>query len=151
MTRIRLIFAALALALIAFLTLPTAAFADAAVPITSDSNSLAQVRISPFLMTLVVAQVLPLVTGYLTTLRTPSWVKGLITLALNAVSAVLASAVMVGGFYVITKETAITVLLAFVASHVSYSSVLKKARLTSSLVDVHGVEVEGALANVGVK
>lgn len=130
---------------------------DVVAPVTTDSNSLAQVQISPFFMTMLVSTVLPLLVGIFTRSTTRPIIKGIILLFLNAASSLLLGAAMVGSGYIVTKESAITALLAFVASVGTYTGLWKKAGVTSSAVAVPGPTpgtialVPGKLAGVGVK
>lgn len=114
--------------------------------------------------TLLVSVLIPPITGFLTGLDTPTWVKSLITLVLNAVAAVVATVIVVDGDAVITKSTVIATFIAYVLSHVVYKDFWKPNLVTSSLVvstapptDVAAaaepavVVQVGKLANVGVK
>jgi uncharacterized membrane protein YqaE (UPF0057 family) len=114
--------------------------------------------------TLVVSVLIPPITGFLTGLNTPTWVKSLITLLLNAVAACVATVIVSDSHAVITKSTVISTFVAYVLSHVVYKDFWKPNLITSSLVvstapptDVAApaepavVVQVGKLAGVGVK
>lgn len=135
---------------VALWMLPTGT-ALAADVVTTDSNSLAQVKISPFLWTLLIGQAVNPLVGYLTGLRTSGVTKSALNLLIQFVQAMVGAAVMVGGDYVFTKETILAAIASYIAARVGYRAFLKPKGITSSAIDVNGVEVVGRLANVGVK
>jgi hypothetical protein len=136
--------------------LPALAVTGQPVPITTDSNSLAQIKLSPYLVTLLIGTVIPLLTGLLTKLGTSSAVKYVVTVILNAANAAIVGAVMVGGSYIITKENVITAIFSVIVSIGAYRG-WKSVGLTSSAIvmpspTVSGqtVYIPGKLADKGV-
>lgn len=119
--------------------------------VTTDSNSLAQIKMSPVFWALLTSLVVPAITGFLTGLKTSGLKKNLITLALSAITSIVGAVAFVGGSYVLTKETVITTLFAWAIANLSYSRLFKPAGITSSVIEVNGVEQPGKLATVGVK
>lgn len=118
---------------------------------TVPTDSVAQVQLSPLLWSLLTSFLLPAITGYLTSLRTSSLVKNLITLFLSAVTTIIGAVVFVGGSYVLTKETFLTALSTWIIANLSYDKLYRPAGVTSSFIEVNGVEIAGKLASVGVK
>jgi hypothetical protein len=111
-----------------------------------------------------VSVIIPPITGFLTGLDTPTWMKSLITLLLNALNACLMTVVVVGTDAAISKSVVISTFFGYIVSHVFYKDFWKPKLITSSLVvstapptDVAApaepaVVVQiGKLAGVGVK
>lgn len=96
-------------------------------------STLQNVAISPFLMSLLISTILPPVVGFITKLTTHPAVKATLLLLLNAVTTLLTGAALVGEHYVITKQSIITTLVAFVVSTGAYSNFWKKLGITSSM------------------
>lgn len=90
------------------------------------------IELSAFMVTLIVSAVIPVLTGLLTKLTTPGWVKGSLTLFLNAVNALVMGGVMADGSAVLTKEAVVTALIGFVVSVSTYNGIYKPANLNSS-------------------
>lgn len=139
----------IALIAVAILLTPVPTFAAAVTPVTTDSNSLARVTLSAVTVQLLVSTVIPLITGILT--KAPSKIKGLVTIVLNVVAAVITTATMADGTAIISEQTLLTAMLGVIVSLAAYAKAWKPLGLTSSIVNVNGVTVEGKLANVGVK
>lgn len=143
--------------LFTFLALTPFAFADEVVPVTTDSNSLAQVKLSPLFVTTLIALVIPLVNGLLTKLSTSQTVKAVLTIVLTAISTFVTGLVMVDGSYVFSKESLFTWILTTVIAVGTYLGVYKPAGLTSGSVALPDpttpggvVHVPGKLANIGL-
>src|SRR4051812_18407411 len=122
------------------------------------------IHVDASMWAVLVSVIIPPITGFLTGLDTPTWVKSLITLLLNALSACLMTVVVVGTDAAISKSTVIATFVSYVVSHVVYKDFWKPALVTSSLVvstspptDVAApaepavVVQVGKLAGVGVK
>jgi hypothetical protein len=122
------------------------------------------IHVDASMWAVLVSVIIPPITGFLTGLDTPTWMKSLITLLLNALSACLMTVVVVGSDAAISKSTVIATFVSYVVSHVVYKDFWKPALVTSSLVvstapptDVAApaepavVVQVGKLAGVGVK
>jgi hypothetical protein len=109
--------------------------------------TLVQVEINPFLMTLLIGTVLPLLVGVATKLSTKPIYKSLLLIFFDAVTTLLSGAAMVGSSYVLSRENLITGLFAFLASVGTYTGLWKSAGLTSS---ARSSGRPGLLARVGV-
>lgn len=96
--------------------------------------SLFPFKISANYVTVLVSVVIPLIVGLMTKYTLPSGVKGLITLVLNAVNALVTSAVTMGSSMVISQATFNTWILGLVVSIGMYLGVYKNLGFTSSLV-----------------
>lgn len=121
------------------------------------------IHVDASMWSVLVAVVIPPITGFLTGLNTPTWTKALITLLLNALDACLMTVVVVGTDAAISKSVVISTFFGYIVSHVFYKDFWKPNLITSSLVvstapptDVAApaepaVVVQiGKLANVGV-
>lgn len=135
---------------------PGSVFADAAIPVTTDSNSIAQIKLAPMFVTLLISLVLPLINGFLTKLSDSGGVKTMLLIALSAVNSFVLAAVMEGGYYVFTKETISTFIVTTAIAMAASSGLYKPIGLTSSAVALPDpnhpgqvVYVPGKLANVG--
>jgi hypothetical protein len=124
----------LALLAVAFviLSVPTTAVAAESV---DGSDTIASLRLSALTVQVVLALVIPIVTGLLTKYSVPSAVKGLTTLVLNAVAALVTTATLADGTAVISKPTFIAWMLGLVVSVATYAGVYAPAGLTSSRPD----------------
>lgn len=116
-----------------------------------------QLHVDATMWALFVSTLLPPITGYLTKLSTPTNIKALITLGLNLLNVVIATVVTVGGDAVISKQSVITAVIAFLVSSKVHSVIWKPAGITSSDVVVPDVthpgqviHLPGKLAFVGV-
>lgn len=87
------------------------------------------------LVTLITATLIPLITGYLTSIRLAGWVKGVITLLLNAVVAVITTNLDPSGAAIISSQTFMNAIIGFIISLGAYHGILKGAKLTSSRTD----------------
>lgn len=123
--------------------------ADGSTPITTGSNSISQIQISALAVTLVISLIIPFVNGLIT--KADSKVKGLVTIVLNAVSALVVTATMADGTAIISKETFITAAIGAVVSVGTYLQVYKPLGVTSSpSVAADGTVTPGRLAAGGI-
>lgn len=160
MNRIRLFLLALGLALLAYLTLPTAVFADGlgdpAGQVKLD-DTLASVHLSAPLVAMIISSIIPILVGLVTKLSTSSGVKWLLNLILNTANGLLVTATLADGTAVISQQAALTALLGVIMSAVAYKG-WRSIGVTSSAVALpsptepgHTINVPGKLAGVGVK
>lgn len=118
--------------------------------VTTDSNSLSQVKISALVVTMVISLFIPFINGLLT--KANSKIKGLVTIVLNAISALVVTATMADGTAVISKETFVITVMGVLVSVGTYLQVYKPLGITSSpVIQSDGTLVDGKLANVGIK
>ena len=89
---------------------------------------------APVVMT-VISLIIPLITGLLTKYTLPGWVKGLITIVLNAIGALIVTSTQADGTAVMSNAALMTCIYGVIVSVVSYVSVYKSAGLTSSTPD----------------
>jgi hypothetical protein len=83
-------------------------------------------------VTIVVSAVLPILTGLITRITLPSWAKGLITLLLNAITALIVANRASDGSATFSKDTLILAAVGFVVSVATYAGILKPAGVSSS-------------------
>lgn len=109
---------------------PTVAYAADA-PLAADDDTRVFLIAAPVVQ-VIIALLIPLAVGLLTKYSFPSWLKGVLTIILNGLNALITTAITTDGSAVITQ----TVLLAWVMntliSIAIYSGVYKPAGLTSS-------------------
>lgn len=148
-TAAALIFVAAVLALWMLPTGTAFAVADPDLPAGGADGTI--VTISAPIVTFIVAALIPLLNGLLTRATTSSGVKGLLTLVLTLVSSLITTGVVADGTAVFGGQMFLTWALGFVVAVTSYLGVYRPMGVTSSAIDVNGVEVAGRLANVGVK
>lgn len=155
MTRLRTFLLIAALAVLWGLLVSTPALAQ-----DIDLNdTAAELRLDALTVTLLVSTVIPILNGILTTLRTSSTVKAVLTIILEAVTAIVVQATMVDGSAVFSQQTLVQGLLGLAIAIATYAGVWKPARLTSSLIAVQAIGtgtpiaqlIPGRLANVGIK
>lgn len=151
------------LALLAvWLALPATALAQDIDP----TNTVAEIRLSALVVTLLVSALIPLVNGLITTLRTATGVKIVVTLILQAVNALVTQAMLADGSAVLSQQTLVNGVLGLVVALTTYGHIFKPLGLTSSMVPVRAtpgaittsastptpiVLVPGKLARVGVR
>lgn len=136
----------LALFVLSFLFLNATGAAHAA------EESLSSIRLSPLLVSFVIAALIPILTGVLTKATWSSGTKGLLTLVLTAVQTLIVQNVTADGGAFFSQEVLLAFMLSFVISIASYYGVYKPAKLTSTpVVDPVTNRVEpGTLSNVGI-
>lgn len=116
----------------------------------------AVLNLSPFVVSTILGTLIPILTGLLTKLTTPAWVKTVLTLLLSAVAGLINVSLVDGGGAVISQSAVISAVLTFVVAVATYVGIWRPTGVTSSLVthvDTNGVLVTepGKLATVGVK
>lgn len=89
------------------------------------------IEISHPIFVFVTGPLIPLVTGILTKFSLPGWIKGVITLALNALVAFF-TAHAFSGKVIFSTQTLTTALAGFALSVVYYIAIWKNTPLTSS-------------------
>lgn len=141
----------LVLTIIAF---PSIAFATAA-PI-NPTDTLASVRLSAITVQAIVSVFLPLIVGFVTNIRDSAFVKGLLQLVLNAVSAFIVQTTLVDGSVAFSKQTVMVFLVGTATSLVAYYNVWKSKGITSSGVPVRQIDgtvmiVPGSLSKSGIR
>lgn len=111
-------------------------------PVTDDPDAVSTIVIAAPIVTLVVALVIPLLNGFLTKASTPTSVKAIGTIVLNAVWALIANGQLVDGSSAFSTNTLYTAILGTVISITTYAGVYKPLNVTSN--------AGGRLADVGV-
>ncbi len=96
---------------------------------------MAEIELSAVTVTFIVSFFIPVLTGLLTKISTSSGVKGLVTLVLNAVNAVVVGNMVADGSVALSKETLVTFFLGLAISVASYAGVYKPLNITSSTPD----------------
>lgn len=135
----------------ACLLLPTVTFADGTPDLPIGGSDGTILTVTAPILTMIVAFVIPIINGLLTRLTTSSWVKGLLTLILNGVYSIIATATQADGTAVFGEQMLFTWILGFGISVASYVGIYKGAGLTSSTTKVNGTPVPGKLSNIGLK
>jgi hypothetical protein len=142
-------------ALLWIVAMTTPVFAAGDTPITTDSNSLARITLSAVVVQLLVSVFIPIITGIVTT--SSARIKGLVTIILNAVTALIVTATTADGTAVISEQTLLTAAIGVASSLLAYVHAWKPLGLTNSNVIVATpdgdalVTKPGVLANVGAK
>lgn len=115
--------------LMVFAGLSSPVFAQEAEP---SGTGLESITLSALTVQLLVAAVIPIVTGVVTKASLSSFVKGLITLVLNALNAAIVQATVADGGAFFSQETIVATLIGLTISVATYLGVYKPANLTSS-------------------
>ncbi len=117
------------------------------------TETLNSVRLEPLVVNMVIAVLIPVLTGILTKVTWSSGTKGLITLVLTMTQTLIVQNTVDDGSAFFNQETILAFILSFTISIASYYGIYKPAKITSStVIDVGTRRVEpGSLANVGVK
>lgn len=104
---------------------------------------MAEIELSALTVTLLVSLVIPVVTGLLTKASLSSGIKGLITLVLNAVNALIVGATLADGTAAFSQETLVVFLFGLAISVATYVGVYKPLNVTSNegglLAPAHGI------------
>lgn len=113
-------------------------------------------NLSPFIVSSILGTLIPLVTGLLTKITTPAWVKAVITAALSAVAGLINVSLVDNGGAVVSQSAVVSAVLTFVVAVTTYRGFWKPLSVTSSPVthvnnDGNLVTEPGKLATVGVK
>lgn len=150
----------LMLAFATFAVLHTTAFAYDVAPV-NPSDTLASVRLSATLVQAIVSIFLPLVVGYVTNIKDSEFMKGILQLVLNAISAFIIQFTMVDGSVVFSRQTAVVFIVGAGSSLAAYIIAWQKKGLTSSFVKVKTVDsstgvvtethVPGKLSGIGLR
>ena len=123
-------------AMASFFLIPSVVASAATPPepvITNEqTQTLAQVSLSALTVTIIISLLIPIVVGIITKYSVPSYIKGLITLVLNAVNALLTTALVADGTAVISKPTFIAWFLGLAISVATYAGVYKPLGVTST-------------------
>ena len=145
---LRWLLALAAVTITAFILLPAPAWATTPAPAWATTPDMPTggaggtlFVISAPAVTLIAAIVIPLLNGVLTKATWSSWVKGLVTLILNGVVALFTTGRLADGTAVFGEQMLFTWFLGFATSMLTYLGVYRPARITSSVVEVNGVEV----------
>jgi len=93
------------------------------------------VVISAPVITIIASLLIPIVNGIFTKITMSGFVKGLITLGLNAVMAFITTNASDTGAAVFSLQTLETAAVGFVISVAMYAGIYKPAKITSSLPD----------------
>lgn len=120
---------------------PSIAAASAPPPVEVTTTDTSTITIAAPLVTVIVSLLIPLINGFLTKPTTPSGVKAIGTIVLNAAWALFANGVLADGSAVFSSATLYTALLGCVISIVTYAGVYKPMNVTSNS--------GGSLATVG--
>lgn len=146
--------------------LPIVAFATATdtepdgdlTPVGPDAQQAdsAFLNLSPFVVSTILGTVIPLITGFVTKLTTPAWVKAVITAVLSGVAGLINVSLVDGGGAVISQSAFVSAVLTFIVAVATYAGIWRPMAVTSSPVthtDENGVLVTepGKLATVGIK
>lgn len=118
-----------------FLALAAPSVAHAA----ADDGSGFSLELNASLVTMIVAYLIPLLTGLITKIDTTAMWKGLVTLVLNLVSAAIVTATVADGTAVWSTETLLTALGGFAVSIVSYLGLFKPVAINGKLVPDKGL------------
>jgi len=111
---------------------PSVAYADE--PLGVDSDTRVFVIAAPAVQ-FIVALLIPVAVGLLTKLTFPGWLKGVITILLNAVNALVVTAVTTDGSALISQAVLLAWVMNTLISIATYFAVYKPAGITSSTPD----------------
>jgi hypothetical protein len=106
-------------------------------------SEVSTIAIAAPIVTLITGTLIPIVTAFLTTARTPSWVKMIVMIVLNGISAFVTSTILPDGSMEFTSVTFWTWILGVIFSAVSYVIGYKPNNLTSNQ--------GGRMALIGIK
>lgn len=112
--------------------------------------------LSPFVVSTILGVLIPLITGILTKVTTPAWVKAVGTIILSGIAGLINVSLVDGGGAVISQSAFVSAVLTFIVAVATYAGFWRPTGVTSSPVthvDENGVLVTepGKLATVGVK
>lgn len=141
MNLIRTIWAAVAVTILGLLVFGAPASALAPPPVELDADAVSTVVIAAPIVTVIVSLLIPLINGFLTKASTPTSVKAIGTIVLNAAWALIANGVLADGSSVFSTSTLYTAILGTIISITTYVGVYKPINVTSN--------AGGALADVG--
>lgn len=132
-----------------FAVLHSTAFAYGIAPV-NPNDTLASVRISAVLVQGIIGIFLPLVVGFVTTLKDSSFTKGMLQLVLNAISSFIVQYTMLDGSVVFSKSTFFVFLTGCASSIVFYFNAWRGKGLTSSLFTKKVTAADGSVTHVVV-
>ena len=95
--------------------------------------------ISPFLTTLIVGHILPLLTALATKVEASATVKQLVTAVLSAASAFIVNATTIDGSATFSGETVAIAILTFLTANVSYVALWKRHAIDSKVLPDKGL------------
>lgn len=107
-----------------------------------ENESIAVVSLSATVVTALVSVIIPVITGLVTKAKTSSTVKGLISIALNAINSAIVTATVADGTAVWSKSSVFTWIVGTVVSLATYLNVYKPAGITST-PGVKGAKLNG--------
>lgn len=110
-------------------------------PVELDADAVSTVVIAAPIVTIIISLLIPLLNGFLTKASTPTAVKAIGTIVLNAAWALIANGVVADGSSVFSTATLYTAILGSIISITTYAGVYKPINVTSN--------AGGSLANVG--
>lgn len=94
--------------------------------VTTGSNAITTITLSAAIVTFITGTAIPIVTGVITKLTAPSWVKVVVHFVLSTVAGVLTSSLQLDGTAVISKVTVLLVLSNWAIGLTTYQGALKK-------------------------
>jgi hypothetical protein len=112
-------------------------------------------NLPPFWVSVILGAIIPVLTGLLTKVATPAWVKYVVTAALSGIAGLVNVSLIDGGGAVISQSSATSAALTFILALAAYEG-WKTVGVTSSRItrtDGSGnlVTEPGKLATVGIK
>jgi uncharacterized membrane protein YeaQ/YmgE (transglycosylase-associated protein family) len=142
MSLIRRSVAAVAVTFVTLFVVGTPALALAPPPVQLDADTVSTVVIAAPIVTIIIALLIPLINGFLTKASTPTSVKAIGTIVLNAAWALIANGVLANGSSAFSTTTLYTAILGAIISITTYAGVYKPINVTSN--------AGGKLADVGL-
>jgi uncharacterized membrane protein YvlD (DUF360 family) len=130
---------------------PALAADDPAPKVEFATTDMSTFVIAAPIVTLVLSILIPLINGLITTNKTASWVKGAITIVLNAVAALFTNGLLADGSSAFSANTLYTAIAGALVSFFTYANIYRPLSLTSTPQTTRaGGVVDGKLANVGL-
>jgi hypothetical protein len=94
---------------------------------------------TPFVVTLVVGHVIPVITALVTKSTAPDGLKQFITAFLSAASAYVVQSTLADGSAVFTAQTAVMAVATFISANVAYIAVLSKRNINDRMLPDKGL------------
>lgn len=129
---IRTIMAAVAVTILGLLVFGAPASALAPPPVDLDADAVSTVVIAAPIVTVIVSLLIPLINGFLTKPSTPTAVKAIGTIVLNAAWALIANGALADGSSTFSTSTLYTAILGVIISITTYVGVYKPINVTSN-------------------
>lgn len=129
---IRTILAAVSVTILGLLVFGAPASALAPPPVELDADAVSTVVIAAPIVTIIVSLLIPLINGFLTKPSTPTAVKAIGTIVLNAGWALIANGVLADGSSAFSTSTLYTAILGAIISITTYAGVYKPINVTSN-------------------